>query len=123
MSSDHITSDMRRDLLWLADNVLHTGGIALCHIARGATIGVQTQWSYYVLTLLDPQTGEAIIRGEGGYFSKPERCFIVGASTDPNAIKPKSINVGESLVILSPSAGISLSTSPVRRIVIRPAPR
>jgi hypothetical protein len=98
-------------------------GICVEALLEGDVVSVKTLNSLYMLKIIDPKSGKAIVHGTGDFFSEPTKVSILGSSLSGtgNMIKTRWIIPGK-LLILALAEGGTVNLSPVVAIIVNGRP-
>lgn len=96
---------------WSAES--WTNGIQVDELLELETLSIETMNHTYEVTIINPTTGEALVRG-GEFLPERTIAYISGASLGGSFLKLRGIYIGFKLELLT--GGRRIVTSTVRRI-------
>ena len=92
-----------------------TNGIQINELEPLDTLTVETSNHTYELTVINPRTGEVLVRG-GKLFPERRMAWVSGASLGGSILKLHGIYVGFALELLAD--GQRITTTPVRKVEV-----
>ena len=100
------------DLRWWAEHDW-TGGVELEQLTGFESFAIRTLNSTYVVTVLSPSSGEALVRG-GRFFPEPTRVELAGCSRGGSCLKVHAVYPGFCVELLRD--GERILTTPVQSV-------